>query len=61
MAQNVIGQQTVDYEKAHWRYWNYRTRLINDFMKIGKEQGACIVFTQRNNGEDGYAFAPLHL
>ncbi|MCD6017085.1 MAG: hypothetical protein K0S53_206, partial [Bacteroidetes bacterium] len=55
VIQNMIGQQTVDNEKAHRRYWYYRTRMINDFMKVGKEQGACIVFAQRNNGEDGSA------
>lgn len=48
-----FAQQTVDNDKAHRRYWYYRTRLINDFMKIGKEQGSCIVLAQRNNDEDG--------
>lgn len=51
----VYSQQTVDNDKAHRRYWYYRTRMINDFMKIGKEQGACIVLAQRNKGEDGVA------
>ncbi len=36
-------------QKAHRRYWYYRTRMVNDFMKIGKEQGDCIVFAERNN------------
>lgn len=54
-VENVYSQQTVDNDKAHRRYWYYRTRMINDFMKIGKEQGACIVFAQRNSGEDGVA------
>ncbi len=49
---NCTSQQTVDNDKAHRRYWYYRTRMINDFMKIGKEQGACIVFAERNNGQD---------
>ncbi len=48
----VIAQQTVDNDKAHRRYWYYRTRMINDFMKIGKEQGACIVLAQRNKNEN---------
>ena len=52
IVQNSAAQQTVDNEKAHRRYWYYRTRLINDFMKIGKAQGNCIVLAQRNTGED---------
>ncbi len=37
---------------AHKRYWYYRTRMINDFIKIGKEQGDCLVFAERNRKED---------
>jgi hypothetical protein len=50
--QDILSQQAVDNDKAHRRYWYYRARMINDFMKIGKEQGSCIVFAERNNGED---------
>lgn len=50
---NSLFSQTIDDGKAHRRYWYYRTRMINDFMKIGKEQGACIVFAERNNGYSG--------
>ena len=39
----------IDHSKAHRRYWYYRTRMINDFMKVGKNQGECIVFAERNN------------
>jgi hypothetical protein len=39
---------SIDDNKAHRRYWYYRTRLINDFMKIGKDQGDCVVFPERN-------------
>jgi hypothetical protein len=42
------SQVTVDNDKAHRRYWYYRTRMINDFMKIGKEQGNCVVLSERN-------------
>lgn len=49
---DLLPQQSIDNEKAHRRYWYYRTRMINDFMKIGKEQGACIVFAERNDGEN---------
>lgn len=41
----------IDNNKAHRRYWYYRTRMINDFMKIGKDQGECIVFAERNEGQ----------
>lgn len=55
----VYSQQTVDNDKAHRRYWYYRTRMINDFMKIGKEQGACIVLAQRNYLEDNSGLPEL--
>ena len=49
----IINAQSITNEeldnKAHRRYWYYRTRMVNDFMKIGKEQGDCIMFPQRNN------------
>src|SRR5882672_874050 len=41
----------IDHDKAHRRYWYYRTRLINDFMKIGKDQGDCIVICERNKNK----------
>lgn len=50
---DILSQQGIDNEKVHRRYWYYRARMINDFMKIGKEQGACIVFPQRNYLEKG--------
>ncbi len=42
-----VKSQTIDNDKAHRRYWYYRTRMINDFMKIGKNQGDCLVFAER--------------
>ena len=47
----IVFSQTLSPEensKAHRRYWYYRTRLINDFIKIGGAQGDCIVFPERN-------------
>jgi hypothetical protein len=41
--------QTLTFEenqRNHRRYWYYRTRMINDFMKIGDEQVDCIVFAK---------------
>lgn len=46
-----LSSQGLDDSKAHRRYWYHRTRLINDFMKIGKEQGDCILFAERNDGK----------
>jgi hypothetical protein len=37
-------------QRAHRRYWYYRTRMINDFMKVGGAQGDCIVQAERNQG-----------
>ncbi|MGZ3900330.1 MAG: hypothetical protein ACXVC7_16360 [Bacteroidia bacterium] len=45
-----FAQPAIDNDKAHRRYWFYRTRMINDFMKIGKNQGECIVLAERNQG-----------
>lgn len=47
-AFEISKAQTIDNDKAHRRYWYYRTRMINDFMKIGKQQGECLVFAERN-------------
>ncbi len=49
---SVLRSQNIDNDKAHRRYWYYRTRMINDFIKIGKNQGDCIIFAERNTGED---------
>jgi hypothetical protein len=38
------------HDLNHRRYWFYRTRFINDFVKIGPNQGDCICFPQRNYG-----------
>ncbi len=46
---NDFQAQNIDNDKAHRRYWYYRTRMINDFMKIGKNQGNCILIAERNN------------
>ena len=44
----------TENEQAHRRYWYYRTRFINDFVKIGGAQGDCICFPERNyNGANG--------
>ncbi|MES2132614.1 MAG: T9SS type A sorting domain-containing protein [Bacteroidota bacterium] len=44
----------AENEQAHRRYWYYRTRFINDFVKIGEAQGDCICFPERNyNSSDG--------
>lgn len=45
-AQNQVTAQEND--RAHKKYWFYRTRMINDFMKLGKNQGESIVFAERN-------------
>lgn len=39
-------------EQAHRRYWYYRTRFINDFVKLGNSQGDGVCFPERNY-EDG--------
>ena len=45
----IVQSQTIDNDKAHRRYWYYRTRMINDFIKIGKNQGDDIVFIKNNS------------
>lgn len=46
----VFSQSTINDDFAHRRYWYYRTRFINDFIKMGKNQGECIVLAERNQG-----------
>ena len=42
----------VENEQAHRRYWYYRTRFVNDFVKLGNSQGDGVCFPQRNyNGK----------
>ncbi len=48
----ILQSQSIDNDKAHRRYWYYRTRMINDFMKIGKNQGNGLVFAERNRKEN---------
>ncbi|MBK9282832.1 MAG: hypothetical protein IPM51_00770 [Sphingobacteriaceae bacterium] len=46
-----INSQPLTFEenyRAHKRYWFYRARVINDFMKIDNEQGNCIMLAERN-------------
>ncbi len=44
-----VNSQTP-HDLNHRRYWFYRTRFINDFVKIGNQQGDCICFPQRDLG-----------
>lgn len=36
-----------DYTMLHNKYWYYRTRLHNDFMKVGIGQGCSIPMEER--------------
>ena len=45
---NTLAQPSIDNEKAHRRYWYYKTRFVNDFIKLGKNQGEGIDFSERN-------------
>ena len=54
-----LQSQTIDNDKAHRRYWYYRARMINDFMKIGKNQGDGLVFAERNIGEDNTSYVDV--
>jgi hypothetical protein len=50
---NNISSQPLSVDEnqlAHRRYWYYHTRMINDFMKVGDQQGDCIVMAERNQG-----------
>lgn len=48
----VVTSQNVPYE-LHAKYWNYRTRLRNDFLLVGPNQGMSIPMQQR-----GYLYYP---
>lgn len=49
VSETGSAQPTINNDLAHRRYWFYRTRFINDFIKIGDQQGDCICFAERNN------------
>ena len=46
----LLSQSTINDDVAHRRYWYYRARFINDFTKMGINQGECIVLAERNQG-----------
>lgn len=47
-----------DYVTLHNRYWYYRTRLRNDFMKVGLSNGCSIPMGQRGLGYEPYGTTP---
>lgn len=44
------AQNATDH---HRKYWYYRSRLTNDFLKVGRGQGESIPFMQRGKGGAG--------
>lgn len=42
-------------QRAHRIYWYYKTRFLNDFVKMGSNQGDCICFAERNYNNDSYS------
>lgn len=46
-VQQIYSQ---NHDLNHRKYWFYRTRFINDFVKLGTNQGESIAFAQRNIG-----------
>ena len=51
MYANAQSPNGIDNDKAHRRYWYYRTRMINDFMKVGLLDGESIPFNERGYNE----------
>lgn len=45
-----ILSYSQDYVTLHNRYWYYRTRLRNDFMKVGLTNGCSIPMEERGDG-----------
>ncbi len=48
----ILGQTTII---NHQKYWYYKTRFNNDFIKVGKKQGESIPFNQRAINQKGYS------
>lgn len=42
---NLIVSQTTEVD-LHKKYWYYKSRFNNDFIKVGKEHGESIPFNQ---------------
>jgi len=38
----------------HRKYWYYKSRLLNDFMKVGTKQGDNIIFYERGYGSSSF-------
>lgn len=47
----IIGQNDI---LNHEKYWYYKTRLNNDFIKIGRNPGESVPFNQRGSTQKGY-------
>ncbi len=53
VCQCYIGLSQTD-DINHRKYWYYRSRLTNDFMKIGPKQGESLPFSCRGKYGNGY-------
>ena len=55
-AESLVYSQ--DYVTLHNRYWYYRTRLRNDFMKVGLSNGCSIPMEERGDGYNPQSTSP---
>src|ERR1700741_283194 len=58
LLSTMVKGQTSDDEN-HRKYWYYRTRLVNDFLKVGISDGNSIPFSERGLYYDGSSNASL--
>src|ERR1035437_2225895 len=45
LVSSIVISQSDD--ENHRKYWFYRTRLVNDFTKVGTERGNSFIFEER--------------
>ena len=48
---SIIAQNDI---YNHQKYWYYKTRLNNDFVKVGKNGGESMPYNQRGLNQKGY-------
>ncbi len=54
IGNTAIGQNNTDITSITRKYWYYKSRLNNDFVKVGLNQGESMPFNQR--GRDNNSF-----
>lgn len=58
-TQSIFSQLSNDMNN-HRKYWFYKSRLNNDFMKVGPNRGESLPFMQRGSGSSSHFISIIH-